>query len=189
MYFFTSRPVATISELQQRKICTFATDQASKDIWARSGFNVADIPLSEVLTSLQTGLIDGFINTPVFALSLQIFSKARYMADVSYGIAVAATVVDKKQWEKIEPALREELLAAARAVAAQSQERVRGMDSQAIAEMKKYGLEIVPVPPQDAAAWIAPVQKSYPDIRDTLIPRDVFDAAVELRTKFRAQKR
>ena len=40
------------------------------------------------MTSLQTGLIDGFMDTPVFALSLQIFAKAPHMINASYGIAI-----------------------------------------------------------------------------------------------------
>lgn len=189
MYFFTSSRAESVAELSQRKICTFATDQSSKEIWAHSGFNAVDIPLSEVLTSLQTGLIDGFINTPVFALSLQIFSKAKYMVDVSYGIAVAGTILQKAAWDKIEPGLQATLLAAARDIALQTRQDVRGMDARAITEMKKYGLEIVAVSPQDAPAWVEPVQKSYPEIREKLIPKDIFDRTLELRGRFRTQKK
>jgi len=189
MYFFTSSKAATVAELSERKICTFATDQSSKEIWAHSGFNAVDIPLSEVLTSLQTGLIDGFINTPVFALSLQIFSKAKYMVDVSYGIAVAGTIIQKAAWDKIEPGLQAILLKAARDIALQTRQDVRGMDEKAITEMKKYGLEIVAVKAQDASAWVEPVQKSYPEIREKLIPKDIFDKTLELRRQYRTQKK
>lgn len=189
MYFFTSRRAETVAELAQRKICTFATDQSSKEIWAHSGFNAVDIPLSEVLTSLQTGLIDGFINTPVFALSLQIFSKAKYMIDVSYGIAVAGTIIQKAAWNKIEPGLQASLLKAARDIAVQTRQDVRSMDDRAITEMKKYGLEIVAINAQDAPAWVEPVQKSYPEIREKLIPKDIFDRTLELRRQYRAQKK
>ncbi len=64
MYFFTAKKTGSIAELQKKKICTFAGDQASKEIWAKAGFNAVDVPLSEMMTALQTGLIDGFMDTP-----------------------------------------------------------------------------------------------------------------------------
>ena len=41
----------------------------------------------------------------------------------------------------------------------------------------------------DTAAWIAPLQQIYPEIREKLIPRDIFDRTVELRDQYRAEKR
>jgi len=189
MYFFTAQKTGSIAELQQKKICTFAGDQASKEIWARAGFNAVDIPLSEMLTALQTGLIDGFLDTPVFALSLQIFAKAPNMINVSYGIAIAGTIIQKQQWNKINPELQPKLLQAARDLAAGAKGEVRSMDDRAIAEMKKYGLTVTDVSPQDTLAWIAPLQKIYPDIREKLIPKDIFDKTIKLRDQYRAQKK
>jgi TRAP-type C4-dicarboxylate transport system substrate-binding protein len=189
MYFFTSHRTGSIAELQKKKICTFAGDQASKEIWAKAGFNAVDVPLSEMLTALQTGLIDGFMDTPVFALSLQIFSKAKHMINVHYGIAVASTIIQKSQWDKINPELQKTLLKSAGDVSRETKGEVRGMDDKAIAEMKKYGLEVMEVSPQDAAAWLEPVEKIYSDIRAKLIPQDVFDKTLELRSQFRSQKK
>lgn len=189
MYFFTTQKTGSIAELQKKKICTFAGDQASREIWAKAGFNAVDIPLSEMLTALQTGLIDGFMDTPVFALSLQIFSKAKHMINVHYGIAVASTIIQKSQWDKINPELQKTLLKAAGDISRETKDEVRGMDDKAIAEMKKYGLELMEVSPQDASAWLEPVQRIYPDIRAKLISQDVFDKTLELRNQFRSQKK
>lgn len=189
MYFFTTRKTDTIAGLQQKKICTFAGDQASKEIWAKAGFNAVDVPLSEMMTSLKTGLIDGFLDTPVFALSLQIFAEAPHMIDVSYGIAIAATIVQQSQWHKIEPELRKAFIKASQDLVAQSQAEVRGIDEKAIVEMKKYGLQVHEVSAQDRAAWLVPAQKIYPEIREKLIPKDIFDKTIELRDRFRAGKK
>ncbi len=131
MYFFTAKKTGSIAELQKKKICTFAGDQASKEIWAKAGFNAVDVPMSEMMTALQTGLIDGFMDTPVFALSLQIFAKAPHMINVSYGIAIAATVVQKSVWNKIEPDLQKAFIKA-------SQDLLRSRRPRCAAWMKGY---------------------------------------------------
>jgi len=188
MYFFTSQKTGTIAELQKKKICTFAGDQTSREIWAKAGFNAVDIPLSEMLTALQTGLIDGFLDTPVFALSLQIFSKAKHMINVHYGIAVASTIIQKSQWDKVNPELQAALLQAAAEVSREVKAEVRSMAEKAIAEMKKYGLEPMDVAPQDVPVWLEPVHKIYPEIRAKLISQDIFDKTLQLRSEFRALK-
>ena len=189
MYFFTAKKTNSIAELQKKKICTFAGDQASKAIWAKAGFNAVDIPLSEMMTALQTGLIDGFMDTPVFALSLQIFAKAPHMINISYGIAIGATIIQKSQWSKIEPDLQKAFLKASQDLVAQSQAEVRSMDEKAITEMKKYGLLLTEVAPRDVKAWIDPLQKIYPEIREKVIPKDIFDKTIEMRNQYRAGKR
>jgi TRAP-type C4-dicarboxylate transport system substrate-binding protein len=189
MYFFTAKKTGSIAELQKKKICTFAGDQASKEIWAKAGFNAVDVPMSEMMTALQTGLIDGFMDTPVFALSLQIFAKAPNMINVSYGIAIGATIVQKNVWNKIEPDLQKAFIKASQDLVAQSQAEVRSMDEKAIAEMKKYGLQTTEVAPQDVQLWLDPLQKIYPEIREKLIPKDIFDKTIELRNQYRAGKR
>jgi hypothetical protein len=66
---------------------------------------------------------------------------------------------------------------------------VRSMDEKAIAEMKKYGLQMTEVAPQDIKTWIDPLQKIYPEIREKLIPKDIFDKTIELRNQYRAEKK
>ncbi len=187
LYFFTAQKVENIDELQRRKVCTFSGDQVSKEIWAKAGFKVIDLSLNEILTSLQTGLIEGFVNSPVFALSYQLFAKARYMVDVSYGIAMASTIVAKKDWDRIAPDLQEKLMQAAKNVARDIRVEARSLDRRAIEQMQKYGLEVVRVDPARTASWIDPVQQVYPDIRERIIPSDIFDTTLELRTRFRKE--
>jgi len=162
---------------------------AEPEIWAKAGFNAVDVPLSEMMTSLQTGLIDGFMDTPVFALSLQIFAKAPHMINMSFGIAIGATIIQKSQWNKIEPDLQKAFLKASQDLVVQSQAEVRSMDEKAITEMKKYGLLLTEVAPQDAASWIDPLQKIYPEIREKVIPKDIFDKTIELRNQYRSGKK
>jgi hypothetical protein len=36
--------------------------------------------------------------------------------------------------------------------------------------------------------WIDPLQKIYPEIREKLIPKDIFDTTIELRNQYREGK-
>ena len=187
MYFFTVKKVTSIEELKKLKICTYATDRISKEIWKKAGFSVVDLSVNEVLVGLQTGLIEGFINSPVFALSLQWFSKAKYMTKVSYGIGLGATIVSHKQWNKINPELRKKLLKISMQTAEEMEKSYRALDKKALVEMEKYGLEIFEPKKEDVSKWIEPMLGVYPYIRKNLIPPEVFDKTIELRNEFRSK--
>jgi TRAP-type C4-dicarboxylate transport system substrate-binding protein len=142
--------------------------------------------MNELLTSLQTGLADGFINSPILALSYQLFGKASYMIDVSYGIAVACTIVRKDVWESIDAGLRQKLMQSAERIAESFQGRIRALDQQAIQVMTEHGLQVISVLPDNKSAWLRPLQDMYPKIRGGIIPEDVFDRALELKLQYRS---
>ncbi len=186
IYFFVNENVRTIEKLQQKKICTFTGDRTSKTIWAQAGFKTVDISMNELLTSLQTGLADGFINSPILALSYQLFGKASYMIDVSYGIAVACTIVRRDVWESIDAGLRQKLMQSAERIAGSFQGRIRALDQRAIQVMTEHGLQVISVSPDNKSAWLRPLQDMYPKIRGGIIPEDVFDRALELKRQYRS---
>lgn len=186
--FFTTRKATSISELMKLKISSYAADEESKRIWAKAGFNIVDLPSSEVLTGLQTGLIDGFINSPAVALSLQWFAKAKYMLQVNYGIGLAATLVSKSTWDKIDPALAAKLREQSFSIVASGRAAIRDLDRKAVDQMKKYGLEVYTPPASEQASWQEPLVRIYPEISGDLMPADVFQKAIALRDQFRKQK-
>jgi len=65
------------------------------------------LPISDVLTGLQTGLIDTVAAPPVGAIALQWFTKARYLTDLPITYICGTTVVSTKAFAKISPADQE----------------------------------------------------------------------------------
>ncbi|MGH7409000.1 MAG: hypothetical protein ACREKF_13465, partial [Candidatus Methylomirabilales bacterium] len=96
-----------------------------------------------------------------------------------------ATVIGRGAWERIPADLRPVLLAAAREAAAARREEIRRLDREVVAEMQKYGLRVVPVPPEARAQWQATAEGVYPVIRGKLVPPEYFDSAVRLRDEYR----
>jgi TRAP-type C4-dicarboxylate transport system substrate-binding protein len=189
IYFFTSEKVTSLDELMREKICAYAYDQDMKDIWQEIGFNVVDLSANDILTALQTGLIDGFINAPVFALSLQWFGKAKYMVGINYGILLGATVIKKQVWDDFGPELQAELKKCSFAATEDVRNNLRLLDEKSIGEMTKYGLEVLKVPDRENGLWLEPTQKAYPLIRDKLIPAEIFDQALQIRNEYRKNRK
>jgi TRAP-type C4-dicarboxylate transport system substrate-binding protein len=188
IYFFTKKPVRSVAELKKLKICTFAVDQRSKGLWAKAGFNIVDLDATELLAGLQTGLADGYANVSILSLAMQWFGAARYMVAVKYGYAQGMTVVRKEKWLTLEPAQQERLRQIAQEVTAAAAPKIRSIDQMAIDKMVTFGLRVYQPPEAEIASWLEPVVKIYPQVREELVPADVFDRAISFRDEFRKKK-
>ncbi|MBF0433590.1 MAG: TRAP transporter substrate-binding protein DctP [Fibrobacteria bacterium] len=188
LYFFTTKKTTSIEELKKMKLCTFSTEKNSKAVWLNAGFTVINVNSSEVLAALQTGMLDGFIHSPLYALSMQWFAKAKYMIEVNYGYGLAASVITKKKWDKIDPQLQPQLLAAAEELNKKNLIEINKLNEKAIPTMKQYGLEVYSPPKEEEYLWIESLMNTYPQVKGNLIPDDVYEKMMALRKSAKTKK-
>lgn len=186
--FFARQPVVRPHDLRSRKLFVWAGDSTALDLYRRAGMNAVPLAVTDVLPSLQTGLIDAFDTTPLAALAFQWFAKAPHMTDLKWAPLVGVTVIHRTTWERIPAVLRPALMVAAREAAAARQEEIRRLDQDAVAEMQKYGLRVVPVPLEAHAQWQRSAEGVYPVLRGKLVPVEYFDLAVRLRDEYRGSQ-
>jgi TRAP-type C4-dicarboxylate transport system substrate-binding protein len=123
---------------------------------------------------------------PFLANALQFNREAKYMLDLNWVPLVGAAVIRRDAWEKLSPALRQELKAIAETSAVKIRAQTRAEDDDAITAMKKNGLVVEPVTPAVHAAWQALAERSYPLIRGTLVPAEIFDEVTADLAAYRA---
>ena len=61
------------------------------------------LPITDVVTSLQTGLIDGVYTSPMGCIALQWFTRVSYMTDLPVTHANGRVVVTKKVFDTLAP--------------------------------------------------------------------------------------
>lgn len=93
-YAMSKQPVTSVAEVQRQKVWTPDGDPGSAR--ALQSFNVSPIPLSiaDVLSGLQTGLVNGVAVPPVAAIALQWHTQLDYLLDMPmlyvYGLLAVA---------------------------------------------------------------------------------------------------
>ena len=187
VHFFTKRPATTLEDIRGMKLFTTAGDPATERLYKELGFRPIPLAATDMLPSLQTGLIDAFDVPPLFAMLNQTFALANHMIAVRWAPLVAATVVRQGAWERIPEEWRQPMLEAARAAAAARREEIRRMGRESITEMAKRGLTIVELDEETLALWQREAEDAYPRLRGTLVPNDLFDEVMRLRERFRTE--
>lgn len=184
--FFAKKPFSLPDDLKRMKLFVWAGDSHAVDLWKAAGFRPVPLASIDILPGLQTGLIDAFDTTPLLALSSQWFGLAPHMLDLKWAPLVGATVITKRAWEKIPPATRQAVRAAAAEAGERLRNEIRSANEKAIDAMKKRGLTVREATAEVEAAWQRAAEQVYPEIRGALVPAEMFDRVRRLRDEFRA---
>ena len=187
--FFFKEPVKTPAQAQGKKIFAWAGDPASVEAWKAAGFQPVVISSTDMMPSLTTGMIEGYATSPIMSATARWYEQARYMPDVRWGRLLAATVISKQTWEKIDPAIRPKLLEIARTTGGKINIEVNKMVKDSVEAMKKNGLTVLEVTPAERAEWDKLAEKTWPVIRGGVVPAAEFDEVKRLRDEFRAGKK
>jgi TRAP-type C4-dicarboxylate transport system substrate-binding protein len=186
--FFTTRPARSIDDVRRMRTFTWAGNPLGEELWKQAGFHPVPLAPTDILTSLQAGLIDGCPVPPTAALAYQWFGISKYMIDVKIAPIVGATVISRTAWERIDPSLRPALLKESEAVGARLRSRIRALDGEAIAAMRTRGLQVVTPTAELQQQWRDAATAIYPKVRGELIPAAQFDEVVRLVREQRARE-
>jgi len=188
LHFFSREPVATPDDLRKQKLFVWSNGDSSKDekIWQDFGFDTVSLSYIDILSALQTKMIDAFNTPPLVALASQWFPFTPYMTDLKWAPLTGATIITDKAWQKIPIQFRPELERIVFEEGLSLQLGVRRLEQQATDAMIKRGMKIVAVDGAARKAWQEMAEKSYSKIRGTVVPEKYFDETLRLRDEFRA---
>jgi TRAP-type C4-dicarboxylate transport system substrate-binding protein len=185
--FFGKKAIKTPEDLKSHKFFIWAGDNDSLSIWKSAGYNPIPLAPTDILTGLQTGLIDSFDTTPISALSFQWFKSAPHMTELKWAPLLGATVVTKKAWDKLSPVQRAALEKASLDTGIALRKDIRAKEKEVLDVMKKYGLVVETLTPGEKAQWQKVFQDSYPTLMGKLVPADSFNEAKKFRDEYRAK--
>ena len=168
VHFFSKRPVIGPEDLRMHKLFFWGSDTAYVGLLKDLGFTPVSLSVTDLLPSLQTGMIDAFAAPPVAALSFQWFGPVDHMSEMLWQPMASVTVITLKAWKKIPTELRPRLEMAASRTGKDLQRRSRELEEQAVREMERRGLKVQPVP-------VEAVEKFRRLIEQHAIPKFVGD--------------
>jgi len=182
---FTKVTARTPEDVKRLKLFTSAGDPETERLYKDFGFHVVPLSMTDMVTSLQTGMIEAFSTVPLFAQLQESYKLAPNMIDLLWMPLVGGTVISQQAWQQIPDGQRALMAEAARAAGDRLKAKIRAMGDQSVKEMEKRGLRVVALDAQTRAQWQASAEQAYPQLRGTYCPADLFDEVLRLRNAFR----
>jgi len=184
--FFSQQPIASMDDLRKQKIWLWDGDPLVKAFFTAA--DLAPIPLSitEVFTSLSTGLIDTVYASPLGAIAMQWFTKTRYVTDVPMGDGIGGMVVDNRFFRKLPTDLQDLLVSTGQETGERTIRAARLDNEKALTTLRNKGLHFVP--------WDSSTQTHVSEFRDQTaqrladdgyIPAELYQRVVAMLSQYR----
>jgi len=162
---FSNEPIRTVSDMKRKKVWVPDGDQISFLAMQEIGLSPVTLPVTDVLTGLQTGLIEITFASPVVALVLQWHTKVKYITRLPVSYSYGVFAIEKEAFGRVsaddQKAVREVMTKA-----------LSGLDHEARAENERAnetllsaGLKPVEVGAADLDTWRHTIEGLYPQLR------------------------
>ena len=188
--FFSRAPIRSLEDLKKRRIWLWQGDTLAAALFSASGISPVPLPITEVFTSLSTGLIDTTLAPPLGAIALQWYTKTPYMTEIPMADGIGGLVVASKFFGKLPKDLQALLLRTGEEASVRLISETRRDNEKSIAVLKQNGVSVT-------LGWKDVKESDLFDLRDRAaadlaksgyIPADVYNRAHKALHEYQTKK-
>jgi TRAP-type C4-dicarboxylate transport system substrate-binding protein len=187
--FFSTKRATTPAELKRMKLWVWAGEAEQVEIMKSLGYQPVALETDNLHSGFATGMIEAAPIASTFALGLQIHTVAPHVLDINWAPIVGAAIIRKDQWDKIPPALRDQLQSLCDKAGAEIRAEGRRFHQDAINTLRKGPKSAVcSLTPEERAQWQKLARELEPRIRGGMVPAPIYDEVKSLLKEYRAGK-
>jgi len=188
VYLMSAKPIRTREDLRKTKVWAPQTDKIAQVALQSGGVEPVLLPLSDVYTALQTGLVETVGNTTSGAIAFQWHTKLKHVVDLPLTYVMGMLAIDKKPYDALAPddqkALGEEMQKAFDRI----DQSTRRDNESARAVLAKQGLDYFAPPPAEVAYWQGVGEEAAKRLNaDNAFTPEVFARLKSLIAEYRAK--
>jgi len=174
-HIFSKNESKTLDDLRKRKIWVWQGDPLATKVFQTFELAGTPLPLTDVLTSLETGMIDSVYNSPYGLVGLQWHRNLKFMSGMTVGHGTGALLVLKTEWEKIPAPVRAGMATSIRARLDKLNVEVAAKNKETIEELKQNGMSTIPIPQEEMPKYVELGNKVADSLVGTLYDQALLD--------------
>jgi len=173
-YLMSTSRIAGIDDLAGHKVWVPEGDEVSRAAFEASNVSPVSLPLTDVLTGLQTGLIDTVAGSAIGAIALQWHTRVKYLTDAPLAYLYGTMVLQRRAFEKLSAADQKVVNEVMSGVFSRLNEQNRKDDISALQALRSQGITFVETTPEETARW----RRSVNSAMDKLLAQGLFDPTI-----------
>lgn len=186
-YLMADKPLSKSEDLNSQKVWIPEGDIISQSIFEKAGVTPVSLPVSDVYTGLQTGLINTVGVNPTGAIALQWHTKIKHVTDEPLLFLMGTMVVSKKAFKKVNTADQKIVKGAVSAAFARLDAINRKDDKGAREALKASGIGFVKMSDADRLKWKGIAKASLQDLAEKdVYPVDLLKQVQDSLSAYRA---
>lgn len=145
----STKPVKSLENIKGLRVRTFGYQAKA---WAELGGTPVTIPITDAYDALQKGVVDGVLTQP-FSMykGLRLYEVAKNFTKVDFGCLPAPVVMNVDAWNELPENVKKEMVALVGGIPAEADKFLTNPDLSSIEGMKKEGVAIYDLSPEDKA--------------------------------------
>ena len=186
-YMMSNTPVRTLTDMSGQKTWVQEGDKIAYEAFKALGISPVTMPLTDVLTGLQTELLDSVTVSPVGAVVLQLHTKLKYVTDLQLSYVYGALVIDGKHFGKLSEADQAVVREVLEGIIARIDAASVTDNTDALQALRDSGLEFVAPDPSEIARWRDKVAESNRAMAaQGVVPAELMDEMLAHVAEYRA---
>ncbi len=182
------KPVVRLEDARGLKIWVPDGDDIGLRAMRSVGLAPVQLPISDVLVGLQTGLVEVIVTPPSGAILLQWHTRLRYVTDFPVVFAFGLVAMDRRAFGRLsqpnQAIVREEF----GALATQLDRRDAQDNLEATQALKNSGLEYLALTAEEILRWRQAFTEIYPElVREAGISRGMHEEIMQALRDFRGE--
>jgi TRAP-type C4-dicarboxylate transport system substrate-binding protein len=177
-YLYMKNMAGTLDEIRKQKMLTWFGDIETTTL-SELGINPIKVSVPEIVTSLQTGLINANIGPPTWQMGTQAYIYTKYYISKPLFYSIAAIILEKEQIDRIikkyPPGLGKEVVDLARKLIVglekEWREKIRDYESRSLRAFENSGMKRLDLNENDMqtlqkaseSVWYKLANKLYPE--------------------------
>lgn len=184
----STKPLQNLQDIRDSKVWIPEGDKLVQDTFDAMGITPISLPLSDVFTGLQTGLIETITSTSTGAIAFQWHSKVTNMIDLPVIYVIGILAVNQKAFDKIKPDDQKIVITEMNRVFSILDKRNRQDNINATKALKDQGISVVNPSKQEVQLWRDLSEQSIQHmIKTDGIDKQVVDEMLQHLADFRNQ--
>jgi len=143
IYLMSTLPISNTNHLKKGKVWILEDSNIAKAVFQEAGVKGIPLSIPDVLVGLQTGLVDVVYIPPSAAISLQWFTKIKYVTDLPLLYLAGAILIKNETFKEVPSSFQPLLTEICQRHLAQLKTVIRKENQEALQVMAKQGIKII----------------------------------------------
>ena len=152
-YIMSKNPIASADELKKNKVWAPSDDPAAQSAAETFQFAPTTLSIGDVLTGLQTEMINTVTASPIAAIALQWHTQVNYITDLPIAYFIALMAIDEKAFKNISAEDQKIVRTVMRDAFKKMDAQNRKDNQEAFAALEKQGIKMITPSDEQILVW------------------------------------